>query len=76
MQPSFHTDLNELHQLELRSVAEVDRIARQLESGRPIRRQLGRLLIKAGERVAGYRVVPAACLDGPRVEAPHPVPGH
>jgi hypothetical protein len=73
MQPYY--DLSDQHQIELRGVAEDDRLARRFEPTRVVRRRVGDMLIRAGHRVAGYRMGPVAILEPAPVETSHPAKG-
>jgi hypothetical protein len=72
MQPYYD---NDQHQLELRNVAEDDRLAHEVEPAHPVRRLLGDLLIRTGHRVAGYRPVTVTLLEPAPAEASHPAKG-
>jgi hypothetical protein len=71
VQPNY--DPTNLHQVELRRVADSDRLARRLRRPRTVRRRLGHMLIKAGGRVAGYPVMSVTHLEHAPVDARHSV---
>jgi hypothetical protein len=52
----LHVALVESRLGELRDIAQQDRLARQVRGPRPLRRRVGRLLIAAGQAVAGAPV--------------------
>jgi hypothetical protein len=71
VQPNY--DPTNLHQVELRRVAEGDRLARRLGRPRAVRRRLGHMLIRAGGLVAGYPVMSVTHLEHSAVNTNHSV---